>query len=91
MAVDTLLTSKGNFQDFIDVLSDSELDELLRLILPIVKIEPGKYLIGTKVRQIQLKEKSLLVRVGGGYMDLSLAINSEAKIGCLQIALQMEK
>jgi len=43
----------GSFQDFIDVLSDVELNELLRLVLPIVKLEPGKYMIGTKVRQIQ--------------------------------------
>jgi len=42
----------GSFQDFINLLSDIELSELLRLILPIVKLEPGKYLIGTKVRQI---------------------------------------
>ena len=74
---------RTSFQDFIDLLSDLELDELLRLILPIVKIETGKYLIGTKVRQIHFKNDNLLARVGGGYMNLSQAITSEAKIGCL--------
>ena len=48
-----------------------ELDELLRLILPIIKLEQGKYLIGTKVRQIQFKNNNLIARVGGGYMNLS--------------------
>ena len=64
-----------------------ELDELLRLILPIIKLEQGKYLIGTKVRQIQFKNNNLIARVGGGYMNLSQALASEAKINCLQIAL----
>ena len=82
---------EGSFQDFIDLLSDVELNELLRLIMPIVKLEPGKYLIGTKVRQIQQKGNNLLARVGGGYEDLGQAISSESKIHCLQIALLMEK
>ena len=81
----------GSFQDFINLLSDVELSELLRLILPIVKLESGKYLIGTKVRQIQFKNDVLMTRVGGGYMNLADAIAGEAKINCSQISLQMEK
>ena len=73
------------------MLSDIELSELLRLILPIVKLEPGKYLIRTKVRQVQFKNNNLIARVGGGYMNLAEAITSEAKINCSQISLQMEK
>lgn len=38
----------GSFKDFLNLLSNAELDECLRLILPIIKLEPGKYLIGTK-------------------------------------------
>jgi len=68
------------------MLSDLELEELLRLILPIVKLSPGIYLIGTKVRQIKFSNNNLLVRVGGGYMNLNDAIASESKINCLQIA-----
>ena len=74
---------EGSFQDFIDLLSDVELNEMLRLILPIVKLESGKYMIGTKVRLLQQKGDILLARVGGGYIDLSQAISSEAKIHCL--------
>ena len=73
------------------MLSDSELDELLRLLLPIVKLEPGKYLIGTKVVAIQIKNKNLICRVGGGYTVLNKVLAADAKINCLQIALQMEK
>lgn len=69
------------------MLGDAELEELLRLILPIIKLDTGKYLIGTKVFKILFKNKHLLVRVGGGFEDLNKAIQSEAKIQCLQIAL----
>ena len=51
-------------------MSDLELEECLRLILPIVKLDPNKYLIGTKVRQVQIKNDSLLARVGGGFMEM---------------------
>jgi len=39
-------------------------------LIPIVKIDKGKYLIGTEVKTIQIKNDSLLVRVGGGYQTL---------------------
>ena len=73
------------------MLSDDELDELLRLILPIVKLDQGKYLVGTKIFKILFRNNHLLARVGGGFIELNKAIGSEAKIQCLQIALQMEK
>ena len=67
-------------------MSNVELEELLRLILPIIKLEQGKYLIGTKVFSIIFRNKKLITRVGGGYMELNQAISSEAKIQCLQIS-----
>ena len=39
-------------------------------LIPIVRIESGKYLIGTEVKSMQIKNESLLVRVGGGYATL---------------------
>ena len=71
---------EGSFQDFINLLSDQELEECLRLLLPIIKLDAGKYLIGTKVMKILVRNNHLLARVGGGFMDLNQAINSEAKI-----------
>ena len=72
-------------------MSDLELEECLRLILPIVKLDPNKYLIGTKVRQVQIKNDSLLARVGGGFMEMDQMLAQEAKIQCVQILIQMEK
>ena len=62
---------EGSFQNFIDLLSDAELEECLRLILPIIKLEPGKYLIGTKVLKILIRNNLLIARVGGGFMDFN--------------------
>ena len=73
------------------MLSDAELEECLRLLLPIIKLDAGKYLVGTKVMKILIRNNNLIARVGGGFTDLNQAINSEAKIQCLQISLQMEK
>lgn len=38
--------------------------------LPIVRISQGNYLIGTKRRQVKLKNTDCLVRCGGGYIPL---------------------
>ena len=42
--------NRSSMQNYLDLLTDLELEELLRLILPIVKLETSKYLIGTKIR-----------------------------------------
>ena len=61
----------GSLQEFIDLMTNVELEELLRLILPIIKLEKGKYLIGTKVHTIMFRNKKLITRVGGGFMELN--------------------
>ena len=72
--------AEGDIQDFFSLMSDLELEECLRLTLPIVKLDPNKYLIGTKIRSLIVKNNHLLVRVGGGYQELNAAIAAEAKI-----------
>ena len=61
----------SSFQDFIDLLSDVELEECLRLLLPIIKLDAGKYLVGTKVMKILIRNNNLIARVGGGFTDLN--------------------
>lgn len=51
-------------------MNNAQLCEILGIMLPVIKIAPGKYLIGTQVKQLQKKEKNLILRVGGGYTDL---------------------
>ena len=51
-------------------MGQSDLEECLRLLIPIVKLSESQYLIGTKQRQILMKNTNLLVRVGGGFMGM---------------------
>ena len=55
----------------------------LATCLPFVKIAPGKYLVGTDIRYIQIKGRGVLVRTGGGYMYLSEYLLHYAKTECL--------
>lgn len=64
---------------------------MLRLLMPIIKLGPCKYLIGSKIRQIIIKNNHLIARVGGGFMELEQCIAIEAKTECLQISMQMER
>lgn len=77
------LTEEETFQQFVDLLTDLELEEMLRLLMPIIKLGPGKYLIGSKIRQIIIKNNQLIARVGGGFMELDQCIAIEAKTECL--------
>ena len=69
-------------ENFFDLMTDLELEECLRVVLPVIKLEPNKYLIGTKVHQIQ---------DGNGFIDLQKTIISEAKMQCLKISQQMDQ
>ena len=81
----------NDFQNFVDLLSRSELEEILRLLIPIIKLRTNLYLVGTKQRQIFVKNTNLLIRVGGGYMDLNEYLGQQSKSECLAISNKMEK
>ena len=83
MASTPVTEEEANFRNFLELLTDLELEECLRLIMPIIKLKPGSYLIGTKIKQVIIRNKSLIARVGGGFMDLNKAIAIDAKIECL--------
>ena len=63
----------------------------LATCLPFVKLGPGKFLIGSEVRNIQIKGRGVLVRTGGGFMYLSEFMLHYAKIECIKLGLTMLK
>ena len=63
----------------------------LATCLPYVKLSPGRYLIGTEIRSVQIKGRGVLVRTGGGYMYLNEFCLHYAKSECLKMALLMMK
>ena len=44
--------------------------------LPLIRIQQGKYLIGTEVKMIKIKGESCMVRVGGGWEKLEVYLLS---------------
>ena len=53
--------------------------------MPFVKIESGKYLIGTRERKLQLKGKNILVRTGGGYMNFVEYLKHYSRSECISL------
>jgi hypothetical protein len=51
-------------------MTQSQADQAMIGLIPIVRIDSGKYLIGTEIKSMQIRNESLLVRVGGGYATL---------------------
>jgi hypothetical protein len=55
---------------FVASMTQSQADQAMIGLIPIVRIDSGKYLIGTEIKSMQIRNESLLVRVGGGYATL---------------------
>ena len=51
--------------------------------LPVVKLSAGKYLIGTRVREVKLKEDGCIVRTGGGFMYLNEFLKHHSRYECI--------
>ena len=67
-----ILTEKINYEGQKGNEVDLKLAELIRELnikMPIRLIEKDKYLVGTKIAFAKLEYKSLMVRVGGGYLE----------------------
>ena len=59
--------------------------------LPVVRLDYGKYLIGTHERQVSLKEEGPIVRTGGGFMKLDEYLRHYSKSECIEISKMMRK
>ena len=71
---------EGNFQKFIELFSDKQLEECLRLLIPIIKLDQNKYMVGTAIKQIQMKNNNLIIKVGGGYETLTKYLKTNSKL-----------
>jgi len=55
---------------FLNHMSMDDVNMLLTSLLPVIKLEAGKYMIGTEKKPILIKSNKLMLRVGGGYATL---------------------
>lgn len=68
-----------------------QLEKAMVGLIPVVKIDTGKYLVGSELKSLQIKGDTLLVRVGGGYVTLEEHILKVARYECLKINQFMKK
>ena len=72
-------------------MSNEELEQCMRLLVPVIKLDTNSYIVGTQKRQLVMKNTNLLMRVGGGFMELNEYLRQEAKFECLKISMAMGK
>ena len=59
--------------------------------MPFIKIEPGRYLIGTRERKLSIKGSKILVRTGGGFSYFEEYIKHYSRQECIAINNLMNK
>lgn len=72
-------------------MTSAQLEQCLQTLMPILKIDAQRYLIGTLQRQLICRNDNLLIRVGGGFMDFEKFVKQEARMECLKILKIMEQ
>merc|ERR1712110_258701 len=76
---------------FLDYMKEDEVNMLLTSMLPVIKLEAGKYMIGAEKKPIQIKNDSLLIRVGGGYATLEEYLHQNGPFECIKIVKVMKE
>lgn len=48
-----------------------DLEAQMSAIVPVIKVSEAKFLIGGELKQLEIKQQQVMVRIGGGYESLS--------------------
>ena len=72
-------------------MSVKELTFIQGTIMPIVKVSEGRYLIGTRIKEIIQRNNGLYVRNGGGFMKIEEFIAKSGSIESLRIEKIIQK
>lgn len=57
----------------------------MNTLVPVVKIQPAKYLIGTELKLLEIKSAMIMVRIGGGYEELTNFLQKHGTSQCLKL------
>ena len=79
--------SSSSKHQFIDIMTETELCEVLELYFPIIKLDKKTYMIGVERKVIQTKNEKLFIKTLEGYIPLERYI----KLECIDGSLQIEK
>ena len=86
------LLEKGEVEkrhEFMTDLLHEKFDQVMFGLLPVVKIDKDKYMIGTEKKQVLVKNEALIVRIGGGFESFDKHIEHVSRPECLKITHTM--
>lgn len=56
-----------------------------------VRLDAKRYLVGTDIKFVEIKNDTIMLRAGGGYMKIEEHIQNKAKAECQRISFTMKK
>ena len=75
--------------EYLYVMDEMDLQLILVSMMPIIKMreenERHYYMLGTEVKEIQIKTDRLFIRVGGGYSTLQEYLEQNGAFECIKI------
>jgi hypothetical protein len=77
--------------NFLKKLKIKELEFQLSTLLPVIKLDKAKYLIGTEVKMLEIQRSIVMVRIGGGYQPLLDYLKHAGKSQSLKLNILMEE
>ena len=75
---------------YLDYMTEQDIAKVLISHLPFIKLEEGKYMIGTEKRTIMVRSDRLMIRVGGGFATLEEYLHQNAPFECIKIHMVMK-
>lgn len=76
----TMSSYKPYKDDDLDIALAKLLKERGSTKIPIIRIKPGQYLIGSQVKSLSLKVDAILVRIGGGFSPCINFLNNNENL-----------
>lgn len=62
-----------------------DLEIQMSTLIPVIKIEDAKFLIGAEAKMLEIKQSLIIIRIGGGYEPLQDYLIKSGKIQCLKL------
>ena len=70
-------------------LSKEQMKQLLCAMQPVVKIDENRFLIGTQIKTLHVKQNKLVLSTGGGFTELKTWIKKNAVLQSIKLSKVM--
>ena len=80
------VTKEASKYAFLDSMSEAELEMVLRLYFPVIKLARRTYMVGLERHDIKTKDERLFIKTLVGYISLDVVIGLDCIDDCLVLA-----